>query len=349
MKIFIKNKILQKIIIAILLVVILSISIATPKVYAWGIEDIPGTIVKELTQLIVVLVDSVNGMLNHVMLGVEWDDLMLAEDDNNLDPDSGSWLAVTDEQLAKAEKNGTVENYKADDIDDNVLGLAEINIVPNILYSPENIFANKIAAFDVNFLSPNKYTAVTNREDTDAKEKSKSSAEILSSTIATWYRSFRNIAVVGLLSVLIYLGIRILISSTAPDKAKYKELLKDWFVALCLVFVIHFIMSFVLMLTDRVNDLFSSTIDDGIIIKIDNGTRFRTNLVGFIRFQVNFDNAHQVVSYAIMYIAIFIYTIMFTFTYFKRFLYMAFFTMIAPLVALTYPIDRAGDRKSPSV
>lgn len=348
MKIFIKNKILQKIIIAILLVVILSISVATPKVYALGIEDIPGTIVKELTQLIVFLVDSVNGMLNQVMLGVEWDDLMLVEDDNNLDPDSGSWLAVTDAQLAKAEENGTVENYKKDDVDDDVLGFGK-DTVPNILYSPENIFANKIAALDVNFLSPNRYTAVTNREDTDAAEKAKSSAEILSSTIATWYRAFRNIAVVGLLSVLIYLGIRILVSSTAPDKAKYKELLKDWFVALCLVFVIHFIMSFVLMLTDRVNDLFSSTIDDGIIIKIDDGTRFRTNLVGFIRWQINNNNAYQVVSYAIMYIAIFIYTIMFTFTYFKRFLYMAFFTMIAPLVALTYPIDRAGDRKSPSI
>ena len=33
-------------------------------------------------------------------------------------------------------------------------------------------------------------------------------------------------------------------------------------------------------------------------------------------------------------------------SYSKRFLYMAFFTMIAPLVALTYPIDKIGDGKA---
>ena len=47
-----------------------------------------------------------------------------------------------------------------------------------------------------------------------------------------------------------------------------------------------------------------------------------------------------------MYLALVIYTCIFTFIYFKRFLYTAFFTMISPLVALTYPIDKAGDKKA---
>ena len=245
----------------------------------------------------------------------------------------------------KLKKNGTVEEYKNDDIDGSLFG-AKTDIIPNILYSPENIFANKIAALDVNFLRPNTYQSVKAGSDKDAEEKAQSSAKVLSKTIATWYRAFRNIAIVGLLSVLIYLGIRILLSSTAPDKAKYKEMLKDWLVALCLVFIIQFIMSFVLMITDRINDLFSSTINDGIIIKIDTGVRFKTNLVGYIRWQINSDNARKCVAYTILYIAIIIYTVMFTFTYMKRFLYMAFYTMIAPLVALTYPIDKVGDGKA---
>lgn len=49
-----------------------------------------------------------------------------------------------------------------------------------------------------------------------------------------------------------------------------------------------------------------------------------------------------------MYVALVIYTGIFTFLYYKRFLYTAFFTMIAPLVALTYPIDKIGDGKAPS-
>lgn len=348
MKFFTQKTILQKICISIVLVVLLGTSVAMPKAYAFGWTDLPGKLLKEFTQLIVLLADSVNGLFNQVMLGVDWDDLMLSETDVNLDPDSGSWLAVSDDELKKAEENGSVLKLKRDKIDGKIFGL-ERDIIPNILYSPENIFANKIAAFDVNFLSPNKYNPVRDDGGGNAKKKAKSTAGELRDTISSWYKAFRNIAIVGLLSVLIYLGIRILLSSTAPDKAKYKEMLKDWLVALCLVFAIHFIMSFILMVTDRVNELFSSPISEGMIVKIDNGTRFRTNLVGYVRMQANQDSVYKVVAYSVMYIAILAYTIMFTFTYFKRFLTMAFFTMIAPLVALTYPLDRVGDRKSTSI
>ena len=174
----------------------------------------------------------------------------------------------------------------------------------------------------------------------------------LQETIASWYKSFRNIAVVGLLSVLVYLAIRILISSTAADKAKYKESLRDWFVALCLVFVIHIVMSGILLLTDTINSLFSTSVDDGIIVQAthsDEGDyankkfKFRTNLIGLARFKAQADQWQDATAYTIIYLALVIYTCMFTFMYFKRFLWMAFFTMIAPLVALTYPLDKAGD------
>lgn len=41
-----------------------------------------------------------------------------------------------------------------------------------------------------------------------------------------------------------------------------------------------------------------------------------------------------------MYIVVVIYMVIFTWQYLKRVLYMAFLTMIAPLVAITYPIDK---------
>ena len=47
----------------------------------------------------------------------------------------------------------------------------------------------------------------------------------LQSSISTWYKTLRLIAIVGLLSVLVYVGIRILISSTGQEKAKYKKML----------------------------------------------------------------------------------------------------------------------------
>ena len=298
------------------------------------------------------------GALNKFMLGSdEFFSAMLSQDDVNLEKDSGSWLSENIEEEAKVKIPETYMDEKSFLVD------ASEYQIPNMLYSPENIFANNIAILDVNFLNPNKYSPIiTEGEAAEQAEKMAQSAAAgtLQKTIASWYKSFRNIAIVALLSMLVYLGIRILISSTAGDKAKYKESLKNWLVALCLVFVIHFIMSGIIMLTENFNKLFSQEIDEGILVEAtpsDESTgnatvgdkqkiKFRTNLIGLARFKAQADAWQDAAAYTLVYLALVIYTIIFTVMYFKRFLYMAFFTMIAPLVALTYPIDKVGDGKA---
>ena len=343
-----KFNIIQKIVITFVIVVILFTCIIPKNVYA-AAGDIAGGLLKEVVQLFASLGDVVMGALNKFMLGAdEFFSAMLNQDDVNLNEGSGSWLTkdITDDTPADVV-------IPADYMDEKTFLLdASTYKIPNMLYSPESIFANNIAALDINFLSPNNYTSIiTGNSAADDASESAAGGE-LRETIASWYKSFRNIAIVGLLSVLVYLGIRILISSTATDKAKYKESLRDWFVALCLVFVIHFIMAGILMLTDNINALFSTSIDNGIIVQAthsDEGAnanqnfKFRTNLIGLARFRAQADQWQDATAYTIIYLALVIYTCMFTFLYFKRFLWMAFFTMIAPLVALTYPIDKAGD------
>lgn len=51
-------------------------------------------------------------------------------------------------------------------------------------------------------------------------------------------------------------------------------------------------------------------------------------------------------GYGLIYVILVIYTIIFLFTYMKRVVYMAFLTVIAPLVAVTYPIDKMNDGKA---
>ena len=316
-----KFNIIQKIVIALVIVVILFTCIIPKNVYAAPEDDgngIAGGLLKEVVQLFASLGDVVMGALNKFMLGTdEFFSAMLDQGDVNLNEGSGSWLT-----------NGITDSTPADvDVPDDYMDEktflldASTYKVPNMLYSPENIFANNIAALDVNFLSPNNYTSVITG-DTTAMEASESAAGTLQYTIASWYRSFRNIAIVGLLSVLVYLGIRILISSTAADKAKYKESLRDWFMALCLVFVIHFIMSGILMLVDNFNALFSTEINDGIIVQAthsDEGKnanaifKFRTNLIGLARFKAQADQWQDATAYTIIYLALVIYTCMCTF------------------------------------
>ncbi len=357
----IKNM-LRKTIFALILIILL-FSFVVPQ-YSFATKDdegngVVGSLLKEVVQLFASLGDVVMGALNKFMLGSDaFFSAMLDQDDHNLERDSTSWLTegVYDNDVNTED----IVKIDADYMDDKTFLIdASIYKVPNMLYSPENIFANNIALLDINFLHPNHYSAIieSDEEDDPANKMAQSAAGgELKNTIASWYKSFRNIAIVALLSVLVYLGIRILISSTAADKAKYKESISNWFMALCLVFVIHFIMSGILMATEKFNSLFSTDIDKGIIVEAThsdeseleagNTFRFRTNLIGLARFKAQADQWQDATAYTIIYLALVIYTCIFTFMYFKRFLYMAFFTMIAPLVALTYPIDKAGDGKA---
>lgn len=325
MKNFIKKKLLQKIIISLLIIVSMNF-IAPKRVSAvdWG--NVAGSILKEIVQLIDSLGDVVMGALNNFMLGADGiGSAMLDQDNANLKEGSQSWL-TTNLREKVVEIKDIEEGYK----------------VPNMLYSPENIFGNKIAALDVNFLRQNTFNPIMKTEN--AEKSATSSASYLSKAIATWYRSFRNIAIVGLLSVLVYLGIRILISTAATDKAKYKESLKDWLLALCLVFVIHIFMSGILMFTDEVTKLFASADNSIYTVKVtdedSNEKTFNTNLTGLIRIKAQGEKWEDATAYALIYLVLVAYTLIFTFMYFKRVLWIAFLTMIAPLVALTYPIDK---------
>lgn len=163
----------------------------------------------------------------------------------------------------------------------------------------------------------------------------KSSAETLQDTVATWYKALRAISLVGLLSVLVYIGIRILISSTGQEKAKYKKMIGDWVVAICILFVLQYMMVFTLEITERITDVLNQEVmgEEGEDLLMSN---LRTQVGDSEDFETMFPQT-------LMYLVLVIYTVIFTIQYLKRLLYMAFFTLIAPLIALTYPLDKIKD------
>ena len=345
-RIFQSKGFLRKIAIVVLVLLLCYCIIPTYTYAGFG-----GDILKVFVQLLAALGDVVTGALNHFMLGTDAliNSVMLEQDNPTITkegaalyaPDDAKVDLVLDQQQDAAGNTGDDNEEK---LDGGLWGESEDDWeVPNILYSPEAIFSNQVAALDVNFLSPNDYDPVQKGSDS-AEEASQSSAEFLQSTIANWYVGFRNIAVVALLVVLVYIGIKILIGSIS-EKAKYKEGLRDWVLALCLVFIIHFIMSGILMLTQKVTELFSENASNIVVEVKDGGSsiKFTESLIGVARLRVQSANPGTAAVFCLIYLVLVVYTVMFTFTYLKRFLYMAFLTMIAPLVAITYPIDRMGD------
>ncbi len=212
----------------------------------------------------------------------------------------------------------------------------------------------------------------------------------LNRVIASWYFILRNLALLVLMVVLIYTGIRIVTGSTAGEKAKYKERIIDWIVALCLVFILHYIMIFAVEITEKVTELVDSLdgtngilriihitndvhkdrinnnennlqdyllkpeeIDDPEVSqKVANGEeifiKWGTDLTGAMRLDLQAVNEGTAnwLGYGICYIILVLYTVFFAWTYLKRVVYMAFLTMMAPLVAMTYPIDKITDGKA---
>lgn len=86
--------------------------------------------------------------------------------------------------------------------------------------TPFKIFFNK---YDV--LSVNMFDFGTDTSSFNYKFRS---------TIAMWYYMMRILASAVLLVVLIYVGIRMALSSVAEDKAKYKKMLLDWVMRSCI-------------------------------------------------------------------------------------------------------------------
>ena len=205
-----------------------------------------------------------------------------------------------------------------------------------------------------------------------------STASELKEVVATWYFNLRNIALLVLMLILIYSGIRIVIGSTAGEKAKYKERIIDWIVAMCLVIIMHYIMVFAVELVERITELVRESTGENInvsIIPISDDKKesiesydmggyklsnfidnidgidclvWPTDLMGQMRIEAQLVNEGTArwAGYSICFIVLVFCTMFFAWTYLKRVIYMAFLTIIAPLVAMTYPIDKITDGKA---
>lgn len=243
----------------------------------------------------------------------------------------------------------------------------------------ENIEDLEVEVFGVKLLDLDapKYWYYLDEDGNEVKTSKQDSASVLQTTISTWYNAIRNIALVVMLSVLVYIGIRILLSSVASDRAKYITMLRDWFIGLCLLFLMHYIMAFSVTLVDKLTKVVSTAAsgdgyqvymestdsldeafgEDGLnLVNSENkddyvieedGEKYyvwTSNLMGYLRLKLQMETpGGQYIGEGICFLVLVVFTVMFTFTYLRRLLYMAFLTLIAPLVALTYCIDKLND------
>ena len=219
------------------------------------------------------------------------------------------------------------------------------------------IFSNNVPLLDANFISPKSdFSINVGEKKVEIGGGSESIASKVSSVISSWYNTLRYISIVGLLIVLVYVGIRILLSTATDKKAKYKQMLTDWLVALILVIGMHYIMAFIMGATEKItNSIGQSTMQ---YYATDSGNYAEKDLLeNFYKAQAKdiktddgkltiVDDAISIPAsfgYLVVFGLLVVFTLLFVYQYLRRVLYMAFLTVISPLVCLTYPIDKMRD------
>lgn len=153
--------------------------------------------------------------------------------------------------------------------------------------------------------------------------------------ISKYYYVMRNLSIAILLGILLYIGIRMAISTVASEEAKYKKMLKDWAISLVLVFVLQYIMIITFFINNSLVEVLE-TMDPfknsewNIITKLI--TKSLVPIVGWPE--------------TIVYGSFVIATLAFVLMYIKRTIVLGFLIVISPLITITYSIDKIGDGKS---
>ena len=289
------------------------------------INDDFGTLLGPLVEIVRAIGDAIMSILTKCMLGTSFESMMV------------SWDEVDNSKLSEANTSKTYTESEINEFKNAFGNLPDLKY-PNFKYTPEEIFKGEIDVFGIDFIGGN---TVKNGE---VKQNESTGWNSLRKMVSIWYQVLRYIAVIGLLSILIYLGIKIILSSSAGKKAEYKSALINWIIAMFLIFIMHYIMAFIIVLIQKFTTLLGKSIGN---IKVTFGDKtFITNFMGLARFQAQENSLTNQLGYVIIYIAFITLTFKFTFIYFKRMLKMAILTLVAPLVAMMYPLDKKGGGKA---
>ena len=162
--------------------------------------------------------------------------------------------------------------------------------------------------------------------------------------VAGWYVAVRNFAIVAMLSVLVYVGIRMVISTLAQDKAKYKSMFKDWIVALCLLVMMHYIMIGLLTLSSEITKALGGGKVSDTLPKLEEHIE---NILS-VGSPFEYEGMDLGTAYAdiLLVAGIIYYTIVFAIRYLKREFTILFLVIVGPAACITYPIDKIGDGKA---
>ena len=159
--------------------------------------------------------------------------------------------------------------------------------------------------------------------------------------VAIWYVTIRNIAAAACAVTLLYVGIRMAISTTAEDTAKYKKMLMSWVIGAILLFVIHYII----LIMMKLNEIFVGFITNAVE-QDTNITAMEEAMLTIIPQNTAKAEGWGKLVYLVMNFVMLFYELKFFIMYLFRVLNIFMMTIISPFICVTYPIDAMGDGRA---
>ena len=135
-------------------------------------------------------------------------------------------------------------NPSKGNIDD---GLEEI-----FWFSIDKTVFNRVALFNINYFDTDESYEIADGVSITADDNNLA----VKNSIVKNYYICRFIALAISLVVLIYIGIRMALSSVASEQAKYKKMLISWIESIIILFLMPYIMSALFMFGDSLAKIF---------------------------------------------------------------------------------------------
>ena len=189
-------------------------------------------------------------------------------------------------------------------------------------FSIEKLVFNKIKVFDINFFEI----------DTTSTE----TYEVVKQYIAKVFVYLRYIAIVMSLVILIYIAIRMAISTVSLEKARYKKLLIDWVIGFVFLVGIQYFMILIIQVSNLFLELIQTIYE----------SMCSTNKLESIIINEALNSKERglgIIIPSIIYWILVFYQLKFFWMYFKRLFSLGFLIVISPLVVTLYSLDKASD------
>ncbi len=162
----------------------------------------------------------------------------------------------------------------------------------------------------------------------------------LKESTAKWFYICRLLAIMINLCVLIYVGIRMAISTVATEEARYKKMLISWAESMVILFFLQYIMTFAIHLGNIVLNIIYN-LREGL-----NSESFEEVIMAKIFRFLSESSGMQTFMYSVFFWFLVLMQAKFFLTYLKRVLSVMFLTIISPFITVTFPIDKMGDNKA---